>query len=79
MIVASKLDPGLVAGTDFSMVEGPLSLQRLYTCVPRNHLPQLIHPGPGSAGKRADSAPQVQAAYTSLTRNAGLTGSPAGG
>jgi hypothetical protein len=36
-----------------------------------DHLPQLIHPGPGSAEKRADSAPQVQAAYTSLTTLAG--------
>jgi IS30 family transposase len=70
-IVASKLIPGLVAGTDFEMAEGTLSQQREHACVPRNHLPQLIHPGPGSAEKRADSAPQVQAAYTSLTTLAG--------
>src|ERR1700761_3031345 len=41
--------------------------QREHACVPQNHLPQLIHSGPGSAEKRAGSAPQVQAAYTSLT------------
>src|ERR1035441_10898725 len=50
-----ETDPGLVAGTDFEMAEGPLSQQREHACVPRNHLPQLIHPGPGSAEKRADS------------------------
>jgi IS30 family transposase len=32
---------------------------------------RLIPPGPGSAEKRAGSAPQVQAAYTSLTTLAG--------
>jgi hypothetical protein len=49
------------------MAEGPLSQQREHACVPRSHLPQLIHSGPGSAEKRAGSAPQVQAAYTSFT------------
>ena len=34
-IVASKLSPGLVAGTDFSMVEGPLSQQREHARVPQ--------------------------------------------
>ena len=33
------------------MVEGPLSQQREHACVPRNYLPQLVHPGPGSAEK----------------------------
>ena len=39
------------------MAEGPLSQQREHACVPRNHLPQLIPPGPWSAEKRAGSAP----------------------
>ncbi len=30
------------------MAEGPLSQQREHARVPRNHLPQLIHPGPGA-------------------------------
>src|ERR1700752_3647429 len=59
------------------MVEGPLSQQREHACVPRNHLPQLIHPGPGSAEKRADSAPQVQAAY-SRSRHARADGQSRG-
>src|SRR5580700_4932871 len=33
------------------MAEGPLSQRREHACVPRNHLPQLIHPGPRSAKK----------------------------
>ena len=69
-IVASKLILDW-SPEQISMVEGPLSQQREHACVPRNHLPQLIHPGPGSAEKRADSAPQVQAAYTSLTTRSG--------
>ena len=36
-------------------------------CVPRNHLPQLIHPGPWSAEKRAGSALAVQAVHSSFT------------
>src|SRR5260370_39932241 len=44
------------------MVEDTLSPEREHARVPRNHLPQLIHPGPRSAEKRAGSAPQVQAA-----------------
>src|SRR5271168_4449699 len=53
------------------MAEGPLSQQREHACVPRDHLPQLIHPGPWSAEKRAGSASQVQAADPSLTARAG--------
>jgi IS30 family transposase len=49
------------------MAEGPLSQRREHACVPRNHLPQLIHPGPWSAEKGADSAPAVQEVYPSLT------------
>jgi hypothetical protein len=48
---------------------------REHARVPRNHLPQLIHPGPWSAEEGADSAPQGQAAYTSLT-TFGLAESP---
>jgi len=59
------------SGWDDTKVEGTLSQQREHACVPRKYLPQPIHPGPGSAEKRADSAPQVQAAYTSLTTLAG--------
>jgi hypothetical protein len=32
------------------MAEGPLSQQREHACVPRDHLPQLIHPGPCDLG-----------------------------
>ena len=49
------------------MAEDPLSQRREHACVPRNHLPQLIHPGPRSAEKGADSAPAVQEVYPSLT------------
>jgi len=38
----------------FGMVEGTLSQPREHARVPRNHLPQLIHPGPWSAEKGAD-------------------------
>src|SRR5271156_3981449 len=67
VLLGDSSHPGLVAGTDFEMAESPLFQQREHARVPRNHLPQLIHPGPRSAEKRAGSAPQVQAAYTSLT------------
>src|ERR1700751_6504576 len=53
------------------MVESELSQEREHACVPRNHLPQLIHPGPWSAEKGADSASQGQAADTSLTTFSG--------
>src|SRR5258707_7728233 len=33
------------------MVEGTVSQEREHACVPRNHLPQLIHPDPRSAEK----------------------------
>src|ERR1700755_3687587 len=33
------------------MVESELSQEREHACVPRDHLPQLIHPGPWSAEK----------------------------
>ncbi len=58
------------------MAEGPLSQQREHACVPRNHLPQLIPPGPWSAEKRAGSAPQVQAADPSFTARSGWAESP---
>ena len=57
--------------TDFGMVEDTVSQEREHARVPRNHLPQLIHPGTRSVEKGADSAPAVQAAYTSLTALAG--------
>ena len=78
-IVAGKLILDWVTGTDFEMADGPLSQQREHACVPRNHLPQLIHPGPRSAEKRAGSAPQVQAAYTSLTAFSGWRKAPRSG
>src|ERR1700749_5029866 len=58
------------------MVEGALVQDRDHACAPRNHLPQLIHPGPGSVEKRADSAPQVQAADNVAHDTRGLTDSP---
>ena len=70
-IVASKLildwSPEQISG----WLKVQLSQQREHARVPRNHLPQLIHPGPRSAEKRADSAPAVQAAYPSLTARSG--------
>jgi IS30 family transposase len=53
------------------MVEDTLSQEREHARVPRNHLPQLIHPGTGSVEKRAGSALAVQAADTPLTALAG--------
>jgi IS30 family transposase len=53
------------------MAEGPLSQQREHACVPRNHLPQLIHPGPWSAEKRAGSTSAVQEVSPSLTACSG--------
>ena len=70
-IVASKLILDWSPEQISKWLKVQLSQQREHACVPRNHLPQLIHPGPGSAEKRADSAPQVQAAYTSLTTRSG--------
>ena len=42
--------------TDFGMVEDTVSQEREHARVPRNHLPQLIHPGTRSVEKGADSA-----------------------
>ena len=75
-IVVSKLildwSPEQVSG----MAEGPVSQRREHARVPRDHLPQLIHPGPWSAEKRAGSASSVQAANPSLTALAGWRDSP---
>ena len=66
--MASKLILDWSPEPDFSMVEGPLSQQREHACVPRNHLPQLIHPGPGVLKKELIQHLQVQTRpYTSLT------------
>ena len=39
--------------------------------VPRDHLPQLIHPGTRSAEERAGAAPAVQAVYPPLSARSG--------
>jgi hypothetical protein len=68
MIVASKLI------LDWSPQQVSKWLKVHYpsnACVPRDHLPQLIHPGPWSAEKGAGSASQIQAADPSLTARAG--------
>ncbi len=61
-IVASKLilnwSPEQISG----WLKRRYPEQREHARVPRNHLPQLIHPGSRGAEKRADSAPAVQAA-----------------
>src|SRR5437588_12432611 len=48
------------------MAEESVSQGREPARVPRDNLPQPIHPSARSAEKRADSAPSVQAAYTPL-------------
>src|SRR5260370_37319835 len=58
------------------MVEDTLSQEREHARVPRNHLPQLIHPGTRSVEKRADSAPAVQAVYPAAHGTLGLADSP---
>ncbi len=70
-IVASKLILDWSPEQIFGMAEDTVSQEREHARVPRNHLPQLIHPGTRSAEKRADSAPAVQAVYPPLTALSG--------
>src|SRR5215472_2696461 len=59
-------DAGLVARADFRVAEEPLFRQREHARVPRDHLPQPIHPSAGRIEKRADGPSAVKATHAPL-------------
>jgi hypothetical protein len=49
------------------MAEDAVSRRQEHARIPRDHLPQPVHPGAGRAEKRADRASADQALYAPLT------------